>query len=40
MKVTGWPVATVIRGNIVMRDGEVQDSQIGQPVHFHDTGGG
>ena len=39
MKVTGWPTATVIRGNIVMRDDEVQDTQIGQPVHFHDTGG-
>ncbi|MEN8197906.1 MAG: dihydroorotase, partial [Pseudomonadota bacterium] len=40
MKVTGWPTATVIRGNIVMRDGEAQGTQIGQPVRFHDTGGG
>lgn len=39
MKVTGWPVATVIRGNIVMRDDEVQGGQIGRPVRFHDTGG-
>lgn len=40
MKVNGWPVATVIRGNIVMRDDEVQGGQIGQTVRFHDTGGG
>lgn len=41
MKVTGWPVATVIRGNIVMRDDElVEKTQIGRPIHFHDTGGG
>jgi dihydroorotase len=39
MKVTGWPTATVIRGNIVMRDGEALGAQSGQPVHFHDTGG-
>jgi len=38
MTVTGWPVATVIRGNIVMRDGEVQGAQIGNAVRFHDTG--
>ena len=40
MKVTGWPTATVIRGNIVMRDDEVQGAQIGRSVHFQDTGGG
>lgn len=39
MKVTGWPTATVVRGNIVMRDDEVQGDPIGQPVRFHDTGG-
>jgi dihydroorotase len=39
MTVTGWPVATVIRGNIVMRDGAVQGTQIGGAVRFHDTGG-
>jgi dihydroorotase len=40
MKVTGWPTVTVVRGNIVMRDGEVQGDPIGRPVRFHDTGGG
>jgi dihydroorotase len=39
MNVTGWPIATVIRGNIVMRNGEAQGTQIGRPVRFHDTGG-
>lgn len=39
MTVTGWPIATVVRGNIVMRDGAVQNTQIGGAVHFHDTGG-
>jgi len=29
MEVTGWPVATVARGRVVMRDGKVQ-SQPGE----------
>ncbi|MCH2396028.1 dihydroorotase [Oceanibaculum sp.] len=37
MEVTGWPMATIIRGNIVMRDGEVQDKPLGQPVRFTET---
>ncbi len=41
MKVTGWPMATVIRGHIVMRDDEpMPDSQIGRPIQFSDTGSG
>lgn len=39
MKVTGWPVATVIRGNIVMRDGEIEGLPSGQPVRFKETMG-
>jgi dihydroorotase len=31
---TGWPIATIIRGNIVMRDGEVAEKRVGQPVNF------
>jgi dihydroorotase len=31
---TGWPVATIIRGNIVMRDGEVPGEPIGQVLSF------
>lgn len=40
MQVTGWPVATVIRGNIVMRDGELVGQPTGRTVYFQDTGGG
>jgi len=34
MPVTGWPVMTVIRGRVVMRDGETLGSPQGQPVRF------
>lgn len=34
MKVTGWPVATVIRGRIVMMEGEIVDEPFGEPVRF------
>ena len=31
---TGWPAATVVRGAVVMRDGEVADTLTGRPVTF------
>ncbi|MDB5491563.1 MAG: pyrC [Micavibrio sp.] len=34
--VTGWPVMTVIRGNIVMRDGQLAEKPVGQPVRFRE----
>jgi dihydroorotase len=34
MKVKGWPVATVLRGSIVMRDDELQGGKSGKPVTF------
>jgi dihydroorotase len=34
MAVTGWPMATIIRGNPVMRDGEVLGSPAGRLVRF------
>jgi dihydroorotase len=37
MRVTGWPVATVIRGRIVMRDGELQGPPAGEPLRFDET---
>lgn len=37
MKVTGWPMATIIRGATVMRDGAVQDAPTGAPVRFQET---
>ncbi|HAQ35104.1 MAG: dihydroorotase [Maricaulis sp.] len=37
MDVTGWPVATIIRGTQVMRDDEVVTPSFGKPVHFMET---
>jgi len=37
MTVTGWPVGTIIRGNVVMRDGELADAPVGEPVRFMET---
>lgn len=34
--VTGWPVMTVIRGNVVMRDGALASTPIGKPVRFRE----
>ncbi|BBK31060.1 dihydroorotase [Stella humosa] len=36
MDVTGWPIATVVRGNIVMRDDALVGPPIGRPVRFAD----
>lgn len=37
MDITGWPMATIVRGTVVMRDDEVQGPQIGAPVRFQET---
>jgi dihydroorotase len=37
MTVTGWPMATVIRGRVVMRDGEILIPAGGAPIKFEDT---
>ena len=34
MKTKGWPVATILRGNIVMRDFAAIGAAQGQPVRF------
>jgi dihydroorotase len=34
MKVTGWPSATIIRGHVVMREDELLNSPLGEPVRF------
>lgn len=34
MTVTGWPMATVIRGAVVMQDGDVLGKPTGQPLRF------
>jgi len=33
----GWPIATVIRGRVVMRDGDVVAPHAGEPVRFLET---
>ncbi|MCR5873285.1 dihydroorotase [Phenylobacterium sp. J426] len=33
----GWPMATIIRGRTVMRDGEITAPSLGQPVRFAET---
>ena len=35
--VTGWPLATVIRGQVVMREGELAEAAHGRPIHFQET---
>ncbi|HTI66394.1 MAG TPA: dihydroorotase [Caulobacteraceae bacterium] len=37
MAVTGWPMATVIRGRVVMRDDEVVSQGQGRPARFQET---
>ena len=32
-----WPVATIIRGTVVMRDDEVIAPHRGEPVRFNET---
>ena len=40
LEVTGWPMATIIRGRVVMRDDEVIAPALGEPVRFQETLGG
>lgn len=37
MQTTGWPVATIIRGKIVMRDHALVAAGQGEPLRFWDT---
>lgn len=34
VKVKGWPIATIVRGHVVMRDDQVIAKPIGRPVTF------
>jgi dihydroorotase len=36
-EAVGWPMATIIRGAVVMRDGEIVQHGGGQPVRFLET---
>ncbi|MCB0341339.1 MAG: dihydroorotase [Pseudobdellovibrionaceae bacterium] len=37
MKVHGWPIATIIDGQIVMRDDQILGKPLGQPYEFTET---
>jgi dihydroorotase len=37
MRVTGWPVGTVVRGARVMWEGELTSPARGEAVKFHET---
>jgi dihydroorotase len=37
MNVKGWPVATIIRGRVVMREDQVVDPHRGAPVRFQES---
>ncbi|WP_396594028.1 dihydroorotase [Brevundimonas sp. R86498] len=36
-EATGWPMATIVRGRVVMRDGALIGSAHGRPVRFQET---
>jgi dihydroorotase len=36
-EATGWPVATIVRGGFVMRDGDLVAKGGGKPVRFNET---
>jgi dihydroorotase len=40
MQVTGWPMMTVVRGHIVMREGALEGDPLGAPLRYEDTNGG
>jgi dihydroorotase len=37
MEAKGWPVATIVRGHVVMQDGEVTAPGLGEPIRFQET---
>jgi dihydroorotase len=37
MVAKGWPVATIVRGQVVMRDGEIIAAHAGEPIRFLET---
>jgi dihydroorotase len=37
MTAKGWPVATIVRGRVVMRDDEIVDAHVGAPMRFLET---
>ena len=40
VEAKGWPMATIVRGRVVMRDDEIVAPGLGEPVRFLETLGG
>lgn len=40
MTLSGWPMGTIVRGHVVMWDGELRGSPLGAPLRFQDVEGG
>jgi len=37
MEITGWPIATILRGRVAVKDGEIIGPPSGEPVRFLET---
>lgn len=37
MKVTGWPISTILRGNVVMHEDQLIGDPLGTAVRFQET---
>jgi dihydroorotase len=37
MEAKGWPMATIVRGRVVMRDGALVQTGLGEPIRFLET---
>lgn len=35
--IKGWPMLTIVRGNIVMREGSLLGTPVGEPIRFQET---
>ena len=37
LEAKGWPIATIVRGRVVMREDEIVEPHLGQPIRFLET---
>jgi dihydroorotase len=40
VSVNGWPIGTMVRGHVVMWDGEITEPGLGEAIQFQETVGG
>ena len=36
-EIRGWPMATIVRGQVAMREDQLLGSPVGEPIHFGET---